>query len=107
MVTKSTGQARRRKCDVWFLQIAGIPYLEWADLSQARETTSATRMEISDVVEGLRNSPQTLKQMGVRLSKEVSIETGEKVPEWNVLSVDWRPTDEQKEEARAFCVISV
>jgi len=107
MVTKFIGQGRSRKCDVWFLQIAGIPYLEWADLSQDRDTTSATRMMISDVVEGLSTSLPTLKQMGVRLSKQVSIETGEKVPEWNVLSVDWRPTDKQKEEARAFCVTSV
>lgn len=108
MVTKTHGKGKRR-CDVWFLQIAGIPYLEWADLSKETDTISATRMQISDVVEGLSlyQSQPTLKEMGVRLSKRALNETGEKIPEWNVLSVDWRPSDDQKEEARAFTVTSL
>jgi hypothetical protein len=108
MVTKDS-ESDSRTCDVWFLQIAGTPYLEWADLSQETDTISATRMEISDVVEGLtavRHQP-SLKELGVRLSKRALNESGEKIPEWNVLSVDWRPSEDNKDEDCAFTVISV
>jgi len=49
-----TGDSEPRDRDVWYLTISGLPFMEWADVSDQLNPPSATRMQIAKVFNGKR-----------------------------------------------------
>merc|ERR1719233_2806043 len=50
-----TGDSEPRDRDVWYLTISGLPFMEWADVSDQLNPPSATRMQIAKVFNGKRD----------------------------------------------------